>query len=374
MAGGDDCPVCGLPLSLRSKLVWTTDGGIYFQAKRSERLIFLEEDDIETLLEEGVKLRGEKLLDTLCESRRAFAREGISSQLTFMRRLLLRRWPLARRMVKASFAEAAFFGCGNIEISSVKPGKELVVKTRRPYHPHLMAGDIWGFWEGFFGVEALLSLKNVAEREWEITVKTVRKRRGGTKPEKVPVRPKRDYSLEVCEKCRLPLFPWRLRWDAELGTIYEAGTHRHMVITSAAGWQKVVEEIDGSRRGGLPPVIGEALAARAAAEYRQLKGDNYRTAYRHFFLGLPFLGWGKPSRVTRRPFLIEAEIEGVPFPRLLAWKIAGVYEALEKEPADIKQLEAGDGAWRYLIGPHIEGVFLEIERMLPEEGRLVLPF
>jgi hypothetical protein len=374
MPGGDDCPVCGLPRSLNRKLVWTTDGGIYFQAKRSERLIFLEEEDINALLEEGIKLHGDQLLDTLRERRRAFTREEIASQLTGLRRFLLRRWPLARRMVKSSFSEAAFFGCGNIVISRLKPRKELVVKARHPYHPHLMAGDMWGFWEGFFGVEALLSLSPASEQEWDITVRTVGRKRRRVTRERTPRRPKRDYSLEVCEKCHLPIFPWRLRWDTELGTIYEMGTHRHMMVTSAAGWQRVIDEIKGGEEGVLPTAVGAALAARAASEYRQLKDDNYKTAYRHFFLGLPFLGWGKPAKVTRRPFLIEAEIEGVPFPQFLAWKIAGVFEALEREPADIKHLKAGDGAWKYLIGPRLEGNFLEIRRMVPEEGRFILPF
>lgn len=374
MPGSNECPVCGLPRSLVRKLVWTTDGGIYFQSKHSERLIFLEEEDIGAMLEEGVKLRGEQLLDTLRECRRAFTRDGITSQTTGLRRFLLRRWPLAKRIVKSAFEEAATFGCGNITISRIKPRKELALKARRPYHPHLMAGDIWGFWEGLFGVEALLSLSQSSEHEWDITVRAVGRKRHAAGQGQPPRRPKRDYGLEVCEKCRLPSFPWKLRWDTELGTIYEADTHRHMIITSAAGWQKVIDEINGSREGGLPPSMGAVLAAGAAAEYRTLKGDNYRTAYRHFFLSLPFLGWGKPVRVTRKPFLIEADIEGVPFPQLLAWKIAGVFEALEREPADIKHHRAEDASWKYLIGPRLEGAFLEIRRMLPEEGRPVLPF
>jgi len=374
LPGGDDCPVCGLPRSLNRKLVWATDGGIYFQARRSERLIFLQEDDIKALVEEGVKLRGGQLLDTLRECRRSFTRDVVASQAAGLRRFLLRRWPMARRVVKSAFAEAAFFGCGNVVISSIKPGKELVVKIRRPYHPHLMAGDIWGFWEGLFGVEALLSLSPASEHEWDITVRTVERRRLSSRPERAPLRPKRDYGLEVCEKCRLPSFPWQLRWDTDLGTIYEADTHRHMIITYAAGWQRIIDEINGSREGGLPPSIGAALAASSAAEYRQLKGGNYKTAYRHFFLSLPFLGWGKPNRVTRKPFLIDAEIEGVPFPQLLAWKIAGVFEALEGEAADIQHLKSGDEAWRYLIGPRLDGTFLAISSMLPGEGRFVLPF
>ncbi|RJP29242.1 MAG: hypothetical protein C4536_11730 [Actinobacteria bacterium] len=380
MPGHDDCPVCGLPRSLNRKLVWTTDGGIYFQSKRSERLIFLDEEDIRALLEEGVKLRGEQLLDTLRERRRAFTREEVTSQVRGLRRLLLRHWPLAKRVVRSSFQEAAFFGCGNIEISKMKPGKELVVKARHPYHPHLMAGDIWGFWEGLFGVEALLSLTAASEHEWDITVRKVGRRRrspGSRQPEgykRTPRRPKRDYGLEVCEKCRLPEFPWELRWDTELGTIYETGTHRHMVITSAPGWQQVIDEVKGSKEGALPTAIGEALAAKAAAEYHQLKGDNYKTAYRHFYMSLPFLGWGKPRQVSRKPFLIEAELEGVPFPQLLAWKMAGVFEALEREPADIKHLKVDDTAWKFLIGPRIEGTFLEIGRMVPEEGRFILPY
>ena len=374
MPGNNDCPVCGLPRPLNRKLVWTTDGGLYFQAKRSERLIFLGEDEIAALLEEGVKLRGEQLLDTLRECRRAFIREGIAAQARGLRRIMLRRWPLASRIVRSAFEEAAFFGCGNISITRLKPRREMVLRARRPYHPHLMAGDIWGFWEGLFGVEALLSLSRSSQHEWDITVRTVGRKRHAVSAQKPPPRPKRDYALEVCEKCRLPSFPWRLRWDAELGTIYEADTHRHLIITSAEGWQKVIDEIGGNRAGALPPSLGASLAARAAAEYRILKGDNNRIAYRHFFLSLPFLGWGKPRRVTRRPFLIEADIEGVPFPQLLAWRIAGAYEALEREPADIKHHRAEGAAWRYLIGPRLEGPFLEIRRMLPEEGRPVLPF
>jgi hypothetical protein len=374
MPGNDECPVCGLPRSLNRKLVWTTDGGIYFQAKRSERLIFLDEEYINALLDEGVKLRGEQLLDTMRECRRAFTREGIESQMTGLRRLLLRHWPLARRLVRSAFEEAAFFGCGNIDIVSMKPRKELVIKARHPYHPHLLAGDVWGFWEGLFGVEALLSLSAASENEWDITIRSVGRRRRSSGRERPPRRPQRDYSLEVCEKCHMPVFPWKLRWDTELGTIYETGTHRHIMITSAAGWQRVVDEVKGSKEGSLPPSVGEALAARAAAEYRLLKGDNYKTAYRHFFLSLPFLGWGKPNKVTRKPFLIEAEIEGAPFPQFLAWKIAGVFEALEHEPADIQQLKTGDDTWKYLIGPRIEGTFLEIERMLPREGGFILPF
>jgi hypothetical protein len=374
MPGNDNCPSCGLPRSLTRKLVWTTDGGVYFQARRSDRLIFLEEEDVSTMLEEGVRIRGEQLLDTLRDCRRNFTRDEVASQLTRPRRFLLRHWPLAKRVVRSMFREAAFFGCGNITISKIRPRKELVVKVRHPYNPHLMAGDVWGFWEGLNGVEALLSLSAESENEWDVTVRTVARKRGTPGRKRPPKRPSRDYSLEVCEKCRLPLFPWELRWDTELGTIYQSGTHRHMVITSSRGWQLVVDEIKGSKEGDFPENLGAALSEKAAAEYRQLRGDNYKTAYRHFFLGLPFLGWGKPKKVSRRPFLIDAEIDGVPFPQLLEWKIAGVYEALEREPADIEHHEAGDLGWRYLVGPRLEGSFIEIERMVPEPGRFVLPF
>jgi hypothetical protein len=379
MKGDDNCPLCGLPRSLNRKLVWTTDGGLYFQTKHSDRLIFLEEEDISTILDEGIKIHGYKILDTLRERRRAFTRNEIGSQMTGLRRALLRHWPLAKRVVVSAFKDAAFFGCGSITITDLKPKKHLEVKVRHPYHPHLIAGDIWGFWEGLFGVEALLSINTSSEQEWAVNVRTVQKNRQKSSREDLPRRPDRDYSLEVCEKCHLPRFPWELRWDNELGTIYQTGTHRHLVITSARGWRQIVDEIKGSAVKELPPGIGVALADKTAAEYRMLRGDNYKTAYRHFFLGLPFLGWGRPKKVSRKPFLIDADMEGVPFPQLLAWKIAGVYEALEREPADIEHLKTGTMDWRYLVSPRLDGTFLEIDRMVPEPGqppypRPIMPF
>ncbi len=374
MQNGDACPACGLPRWLNRKLVWTTDGGVYFRARRSERLIFLEQDEVSALVEEGVRLRGEQILDTLRERRREFTRAEVASQMTLPRRAFMRHRPFARKFVRLALQEATLLGCGNLEVTRLKPGKELEIRARHPYHPHLLAGDIWGFWEGLYGVEALLSLNASSQYDWEITVRTVARRKYEVDREPPPRRPQRDYDLEVCEKCKLPLFTWELRWDTELGTIYQAGSHRHMLITSVRGWQAVMEEMVGSRDGDLPHQMGKIVAAAAAEEYKALRGGNFKTAYRNFFMGLPFLGWGKPRRVARKPFLIEAYMEGVPFPQLLAWKIAGVFEALESEPADIKHLREGDSGRRYLIGPRLEGRFLEIERMVPEKGRFILPF
>lgn len=363
---GENCPACGLPQSLNRKLVWTTDGGVYFQSRRSDRLIFLEEEDISTIVDEALKLRGQDILDDLRERRRVFTREEVGTQMGGAHGSIFRRWPATKRVILSAADEASFFGCGKITISDIKPRKELSVKIQHPYHPHLMAGDLWGFWEGLYGVEAELSMEHVSAKEWDLTITTVARSEWQAARDKKPQRPDRDYALEVCEKCRCPVFPWKLVWDEELGTIYQSGSHRHMVVTSARGWQSIIDEIKGPGVKDLPGAVGASMAAKSVAEYRQLKGDNYKTAYRHFFLGLPFLGWGRPKKVSRKAFLIEAEMEGVPFPQLLAWKMAGVFEALEEEEAEVLQEKTGGSSWKYLVGPKLEGKFLEIERMKPE--------
>lgn len=354
----DRCKTCGLPRPLNRKLVWAKNGGLYLRSRRSERLVFLSEEDISTVMREGVRMRGEEVLDTLCEARRSFTRERVASQLGSLRGTFLRHRPLAKRIIRDAFREAAYYGCGKIDVSRLKPGKEISVSVRRPYHPHLLAGDIWGFWEGFFGVEALFSLEQASETEWTITVRTVGRRRTESKSEPPPRRPERDYDLDVCENCRLPSFAYELRWDPDLGTIYHPGTHLHLVITAVEGWKRVIAEINGSHTVELPPGMGEALEASAAREFSFQRESNYKTAYRNFFLGLPLLGWGKPRRVIRKPFLMEAQIEDVPFPRLLACKIAGAFRVLEGEAAEIDCFQEGDTVWRYIVGPRLEGNFL----------------
>ncbi len=379
MGVSDRCPSCGLPLSLSRKLVWTEDGGIYFRDKRSERLVFLEHDEISLIVAEGVRLRGEELLKTLRERRRAFSRREVILQLGGMRRRLLGRRPLAGRVIREAFREAAFYGSGNLSISELKPGREMKVKVRHPYHPHLMAGDLWGFWEGLFGVEALASVSAVSEVEYEVTVKTVDRRRWALEGEPPPRRPKRDYELEVCERCRLPAFHLEMRWDPDLGTIYHPDGHRRLVLTMVRGWREVMQEINGSRREELPSSLAEAVTARAAAVHAPPPGSNYKTAYRNFFMGLPVLGWGKPRRVIRKPFLIDALIEGVPFPQLLSWKLGGVFQALEREAPEVEYREQGNSTWNYLVGPRLEGAFLPVPSLalpedLPVSRRVILPF
>lgn len=378
MGGSDRCPACGFPLALNRKLVWCEDGGIYLREKRSDRLVFLENEEISLAIDEGVRLRGEGLLKTLREKRRSFTRRSVTSQMGGMHRRLLAHRPLAGRVIREALREAAFYGSGNLSVTGLKPRREMKVKVRRPYHPHLLAGDLWGFWEGLFSVEALASVVTISDTEYEVTVKTVEKRRwpAGEIP---PRRPDRDYELEVCERCRLPVFPREIRWDPELGTIYGSVGHRHLVITSVQGWKEVLQEINGSRREELPSSLAETITARSAALHTLPPKGNFKTAYRDFFLGLPVLGWGKPRKVKRKPFLIDAVIEGVPFPQVLSWKLAGVYRALEKEAPEVEYRKMGDHAWNYLVGPRLEGNFLPLSSLaahvdLPASMRVVLPF
>jgi hypothetical protein len=376
---GDNCPACGLPRILNRKLVWTTDGGIYFHSKRSDRLIILEEEDIASIIDESVKVRGEGVLDELRERRRIFSREEVASQLGAFQAFFMRHRPAAKRVILSALRDAAFFGCGKITVSAIKPRKRLEIRLSHPYHPYLMAGDLWGFWEGVFGVEAELSMEAVSEKDWDITVKTVKRSNWKIAKSLKPRRPDRDYGLEVCDKCRCPIFPWPLSWDEELGTIYQIGGHRHMVVTSMQGWLEIMNQLKGPGARQMPADIGVSLAAKANAEYKILKGNNYKKAYRHFFLGLPFLGWGRPTKVSRKPFLIEADLDGVPFPQMLAWKMAGVFEALEDEAADVEHEKTDDSSWKFTLGPRLEGQFLEIEHMKPYgDGfaypRTLLPF
>lgn len=367
MPGDDKCSLCGFPRSIQRKLVWTSDGGLYLPARRSERLIILEQEEISALLAEGARLRGEELLPTLCERRREFSREQVAAQARGFRRLFLRHRPTVRGVIVSALREASHYGCGKITVNRLRPGKEMELRVSHPYEPHLLAGDMWGFWEGLFGVEALLSLNRVSEGEWSVVLKTVGKAKAQPMAERPPRRPDRDYDLEVCEKCRLPVYPYGLRWDPDLGTIYHQGTHRHLVVTSVRGWQAVMQEINGSRSGELPPSMGRIIRAKLVSEYAPLRDGNLKTAYRNFFMSLPFLGWGKPKRVTRKPFLMEAEIESVPFPQLLSWKIAGVYEALEGVEAEVGFRRLGEGAWKFQVGPRLDGVFLSPLALLPEK-------
>ncbi len=379
MGEADRCPACGLPGSLGRKLVWCEDGGVYFRDKHSERLVFLEQEEVALIVAEGVRLRGEELLDTLREKRRAFTRRSVMSQAGGLRRRVLASRLLAGRVIREALREAAFYGSGSISVTALKPGKEMRVRVRHPYHPHLLAGDLWGFWEGLFRVEALASVTAASERECEVVVKTVTRRRWEPPGELPPRRPDRDYELEVCERCRLPVFPRETRWDPDLGTIYFAAGHRRLVLTSVEGWKEVLQEINGSRRGELPSSLAEALTSRNAALHASDAGSNFKTAYRNFFMGLPVLGWGKPKRVSRKPFLIDALIEGVPFPQLLSWKLGGVFQALEREEPEVEYRKGGDSAWIYRVGPRLEGRFLPISSLLhpvdlPASMRIVLPF
>jgi hypothetical protein len=380
------CKGCGLPADLGKRMYWTSWGEIYSRPSGGERLLFLDTSWVRLLAEEARRGGGEDLMARLREYRREHTRRRAESALRGWGSFLLRRRLTGERLLRELLEELPRYGYGRFEILEFKPRKHLKLRATHPYDDLFLFADLWGMWEAAQRVKASAATEHAGAGSLVLTLKTEgregkRNRSRETcnepapSPPKAPSPLKKDEVIPLCPRCRKPLYTGRMSWDGERGTIVDERSGRRFIISPLESWKGVFLLL----RQEYPQVFQSftgRLVEMSVLPGRDGGGGDLKGAYRDFFLSLPFLGWGKPVRVVRKPFLVDAEMLATPFPDLLAAEMKGRFGSLEREEWSVEVRFSGDGRHRFIMGPSMDGPWLPLDSLLPPRSHpgIILPW
>ncbi|MEJ5187183.1 MAG: hypothetical protein WHT46_08900 [Candidatus Geothermincolales bacterium] len=380
----DECRACGLPRELKKRVFWTSQGEMFSRQARGERLIFLDVNWTRYLVEEALNQGGKDLLHLLKECRREHTRKRVEATVRGWGAFLMRRRLTGRQLFDGFLEELPHYGFGRFEILEFKPRKLARLKVDDAYDDLFLVADLLGLWEATQGVRASEILEPAGKGSFSLLLKAeekVKRVESGREDEgkRSPTPLKKDDVIPLCPRCRRPRYPGRMVWNVKGGTIYDELSGRRFIISTVSSWARVFFLL----KRECPPAyhafarrLGEASRESFVSPVEDGGAKDIKAAYRDFFLSLPFLGWGRPIRVRRRPFLVEAELVGTPFPDLLAAEMRGRFGSLEREEWSVEVKASRDGGHLFVMGPSVDGIWIPLEKTLPPRSHpgIILPW
>lgn len=359
------CKKCNLPKHISNWFYWTTRGEMFPKQPGGERLLFLDVLWIRFLAQEIRKEGGGELSRRIEEIRREHTRRRMERAIGSWGKFLLHRRFTGRKILEDILNELPRYGYGKFVIKEFGPRKLIQVRATHAYDDFFLPADLWGLWEGSQGVKASAQLERTGDGSFTLILRTVEKVKGEddrprANQEKLPSQVKEDDIIQLCPKCRCPIYPGRMSWSEDRGILSDDSSGRRFIITPVASWVPVFSLL----KKETPKVyesFAERLAARHSSQVDYPGNKDLKAVYRDYFLSLPFLGWGKPVRVARKPFLVDAELLGIPFPEILAADMRGLFGTLENEDWSVDVRATGNGRHRFIMGPSLEGPWFHLD-------------
>jgi hypothetical protein len=129
------CPECGVPLQV-SRLDWDTQRGLIRDLVTGRRLALLGTEVVSAALKRMSEELGEHVYPRVVEAERDYARDVL--------------YPLLHASKDPQEMRMLFGALGHGDITA-EEGDRLVLRVRRPFQPHFMAGRVLGLYEGWRG-------------------------------------------------------------------------------------------------------------------------------------------------------------------------------------------------------------------------------
>lgn len=357
------CASCGLPRRLKDNLVWTVDGNIFTRFKPEREVLLLDHRELGLLVDHAVSRGGEELKTRLRETRRRYSRNRTLEQMEGMGSGMLNGRVYRKKAVLSVLSEAALYGLGRLTVNEMKPPETLELDISHPYHPDLLAADLAGFWEGFFGVRADYELEQKEPHAWTLRLKGAEDKKYH-QPERKPIPEntagKKDKELERCDKCGLPAALGNLMWDAEKGTIFEPTGNRYLAMLEVAGLQALAGEMSNHLTTEYQAALRSAFLESLS---RNGKPVSLQVLCREMLDPWPVLGWGKVTGIKLRPFLGEVSMSCPSLPSFIEQKIAACWQLAENEAVSSLGSKLNDNGFRVSVGPQLSEYSINIENL-----------
>ncbi len=332
------CPECGLPLSLAREYSWRPDGTFGPGEGHNDVLMDLEEY---INIFEGMEARlGTSLADLVVMASKVSAKDYVDNILTGVKGAIVRSRFFARRAWERLMLTTRLLGDGDARAESVEYKKRVVIKASNPHYIPYLKGQAMGAFESLYRVPAGCKVKRSGGGEYTFIIQ--RRDEGYAefeelKPRALPPRVPGDLSYERCPECGLPkLLSASFKWDMEKGVITEKETGRRVIVVGPSALvalfsEQVPDMILDVQREFSRHFFGELGASR----------ELYGRVLDPYYFGVR--GWGLPVGLRVGEGCLEVRVNNPYSDILVAGKVAGLFEAVEKVRARVSWTPATEG-------------------------------
>jgi hypothetical protein len=348
--GLERCSYCGIPIYVRAAASWNDDGTVTGRYARRTRVVQVYADEINHVLS-GIGDRigldiGRIVVEGERKAAVQFSRDLMASIPSLLAAVFHNR-VMARPLNWFLFRSAKNAGLGDGKMLEYRWGRSLVAEFSDPFNVPILAGDILGTVEAFYGKTAEVSweqhgsmaLIKIATREGASHVTDERLR--PVLPPTVTAR----VELDRCPRCGIPLeVSRRYSFDLRSGIATEVSTERRIVTVIIDSLYSVFKELANELGEEIPRMIvdleSEYIMENAPPVEPPLTADAMRV-----LLGdLAIKGMGNPVRVSvPAEGELEVRIDNPFSEELLAGRVLGYFRALRGGAEEIEWTPDTDG-------------------------------
>lgn len=323
------CSICGTPLILGKRTSWYPDGSIRTADDASLRLVFMDTEEMNSLLDTLAGQLGISMDRFLTEGSREFSRRYVSLLVRLLNQQDLSHFPGEESVYAILCDHMRIWGLASPSISEFRDHEGLSLELLNPFNPALPCGYFSGATEILEGSPASCSWDG-DDREGRMDILLEEGAQPSSEnPREIVVDDagKGDIEFNRCPECGVPQNISRISWDIDSGIITDVVNGRRAALIGA--------DILGVTFALLAEEMGEHVLSRvveAEREYARdvlfplmhLSNDPYELRVRFGALGHgDITGVAKEHTVfkIRHPFN----------PHFMAGRILGFYEAWRGE-------------------------------------------
>ena len=342
------CKQCETPLVFARNVVWTGGGTIVSGRITDLRLFFIEIDELLNLLSYLSELLGIPIDNILIAAERPIGQELLES--TFPPRLasITRGIPKPFQLqvfVNAVFSRVSAYarcmGYGSTTLIEFEGKRRALVRVRNAHSLPLIIGDCIGAFQVMQGVNmavtwkkengtTLIEFRQTDEQPYDIPI---------TRSEFMPG----QVDLPLCPACKVPLsVSENFEWDTLNGIITNRRTAYREAFLSVQGINAIFAEMERELGEKVSNMVAQRQAElmRERMSKRNLEEEG---GIMRLFEELRMRGMGNPVEVEEAGKQLKVKVENPFNDALMAGRIAGYYEAVEKVKSRVTWVTSEEG-------------------------------
>lgn len=349
------CQRCGVPRILTSEHSWSPNGTIYVSGKIRHRMVFIDSDALNHILDSISARIGIPLDPIVQEAKRKSGKDFMDAVLSGAKGMVARNL-ISTRVYEQLSKQVSLLGLGNAEVKSYRRHSYLEGIITDAYNAPAITGDICGAFESVEGC--------TAEAHYEATDGTVHCYIVKSKVERPEFAGRFAYVeppsvdgrniYELCPVCKAPLaLGAQYSFDMDKGVIVDTKTGHRVVLIGVMALVNLFGELTNELGEEIPSMIMEIEKDRIK-EIIASKGsarDVGRSGYLRYMKTLNLKGMGSGRSVSIEGDSVEIRVDNPYYEPLIAGFLAGFYEATSEGDARVAWTEGSEGYTDITIHP-----------------------
>ena len=339
------CKTCGTPIFLKKEYQWRSNGT--FGPGQTHHNYFIKYEEFNNLFYSIEERFGVSIGKIVAEAEKESAARYVDEILSGLKGKIIRNGFLMRMALNRVTKSARILGDGDIQITELIYKKRMKATFKNVFYPPFMAGELAGAFQSMCRVPTNVKWEKI-EEEIIATAWALEKEPELAKYVASSVKSilPGDIIYERCQGCGVPKqITDNFEWNLQAGIITNKKTGERWLISATISLGMIFGALERELGKEIPRIIMEIEKEYTKKIFlsQGLKGTekDYRSLFDPKDFGIK--GWGNPIEVTKKGKNLRVHIDN-PFNEiLLAGRIAGMYEVIEKTEAKVQWTPSTEG-------------------------------